>query len=137
MAGMKLYEPAARGPHKGETRFRCSWRNSAGKQLSRTKYGRSNAKRFKRDIERGFINRDTGKYFDEEQAETKRQIVAGIAAQYQPEELKGKQIVVLANLEPKTFLGVESQGMLLAADSSGLPVLLTPERKVPSGIEIK
>ena len=66
-----------------------------------------------------------------------RQLVAEIATQYQPQKLERRQIVVLVNLEPKTLMGVESQGMLLAADSSGLPVLLTPERKVPSGVEIK
>ena len=78
MAGMKHYPATTRGEHKGEDRFRVSRRNSAGKQISKTMYGRSNAKRFKKDIEDGFVNRDTGKYFDEQQAETKRQIVAGI-----------------------------------------------------------
>src|SRR6266540_5799222 len=44
-----------------------------------------------------------------------RQLVAGIRAHYTPEELVGKQIVVVANLQPVTLRGVESQGMLLAA----------------------
>ncbi len=64
-----------------------------------------------------------------------RQLVAGLAEHYTPEELVGKQIVVLANLQPRKFMGVESQGMLLAAvvGEEGKPVLLTPEKKVPPG----
>jgi integrase len=77
-AGMKQYEPTTRGPHKGEVRFRVSWRDSAGKQFVITKYGRRNAKGFKKDIEDGFVNRDTGEYFDEEQKETQRQVLDGM-----------------------------------------------------------
>ncbi len=64
-----------------------------------------------------------------------RQLVAGLAEHYQPDELIGKQIVVLTNLQPRKFMGVESQGMLLAAvvGEEGRPVLLTPEKKVPPG----
>ncbi len=64
-----------------------------------------------------------------------RQLVAGLAEYYQPDELIGKQIVVLTNLQPRKFMGVESQGMLLAAvvGEEGRPVLLTPEKKVPPG----
>ncbi len=62
-----------------------------------------------------------------------RQLVAGIAQQYALDALVGRQIVVLANLEPRTLRGVESQGMLLAADASGKPVLLSPDRVVPPG----
>ena len=79
MAGMKQYDPTTRGKHKGEVRFRISWRNSAGKQIGKTMYGRSNANRFKKDIEAGFVNRDTGEYFDVEREKTRQTIVSGMA----------------------------------------------------------
>jgi methionine--tRNA ligase beta chain len=63
----------------------------------------------------------------------KRQIVAGISQFYQPEDLIGKEIVVVANLEPKKLMGIESQGMLLAAEKDGEPVILVPEKEVPPG----
>lgn len=66
-----------------------------------------------------------------------RQLVAGIAEYYVPEALVGKEIPVLANLEPRVFKGVESQGMLLAADDNGVPVLLSPDREVPPGSIVK
>lgn len=68
--------------------------------------------------------------------EEKRQLVAGIRGRYAPEELLGKQVVVVANLEPKVLKGVESQGMLLCAPSTDGPVLLTPEREVLAGVII-
>ncbi len=69
--------------------------------------------------------------------EEERQLVAGIAKEYSPEKLPGKQIVVLTNLEPKTLMGVESNGMLLAADMDGKPVLLVPDKEVPGGTPIR
>ncbi len=67
----------------------------------------------------------------------KRQIVAGIAQHYAPEALVGKQIVVVANLEPATIRGVQSQGMLLAAsDGSGL-ALVTPDGTVSDGAVVR
>lgn len=66
-----------------------------------------------------------------------RQIVAGIKPAYTKEELVGKQIVVVANLEHAKLRGVESQGMLLAADSEGKAVLLMPEKLVKDGVKIK
>ncbi len=67
-----------------------------------------------------------------------RQIVAGIGKAYSPEDLIGKKIVVLANLKPVKLMGVESQGMLLAAtDSEGTLTILTPERDVKTGAKIK
>ncbi len=66
-----------------------------------------------------------------------RQIVSGIADYYTPEELLGKQIVVLKNLEPRKFKGLESQGMLLAADVDGRPILLKPESDIPAGSPVK
>ena len=67
----------------------------------------------------------------------KRQLVAGIAKFYQPEDLVGKEIVVVANLEPKILRGIESQGMLLAGDVKGKPVLLKPDQEVPPGTKIR
>ena len=66
-----------------------------------------------------------------------RQIIAGIGKAYTPEALVGKQIVVVANLEPRTLMGLESQGMLLAASDAEGPVLLVPERPVAPGEQIK
>lgn len=66
-----------------------------------------------------------------------RQVVAGIAQGYRPEDLIGMQVVVLANLEPAKLFGVESQAMLLAADVEGKAVLLGPQEKVETGTKIK
>jgi methionine--tRNA ligase beta chain len=68
--------------------------------------------------------------------ETPRQILAGIAAQYPPEALVGKQIAVVANLEPRAIMGMESQGMLLAAEGKEGPALLVPDRNVTPGAKI-
>ncbi|MEW5996890.1 MAG: methionine--tRNA ligase subunit beta [Candidatus Micrarchaeota archaeon] len=66
----------------------------------------------------------------------RRQLVAGIGKDYAPEEVVGKKIVVLANLEPKKMMGLESQGMLLAAwDDKGV-VLLTVDRDVGEGAKV-
>lgn len=66
-----------------------------------------------------------------------RQLVAGIANEYSPEELIGKFIIVLANLKPKVIRGIVSQGMLLAADVNGKPVLLTTDKPVPPGSKVR
>ncbi len=65
------------------------------------------------------------------------QLVAGVAQQYAPEALIGKDMVVLVNLEPRTIRGVESFGMILAATVDGAPVILTTEKPVPPGSKIK
>lgn len=68
----------------------------------------------------------------------KRQIIAGIKKQYKVEDLVGKQVVLVVNLEPKSLAGYESQGMILAAsDSEGGPVVLLPERPIGDGAVIK
>ncbi len=67
----------------------------------------------------------------------KRQLVAGIAQYYEPENLIGKSIVVAANLEPRTIFGLESRGMLLAANADGKPVLLQPDKEVAAGTPIR
>ena len=65
----------------------------------------------------------------------KRQIVSGIAEYYQPEELVGKKMPFIVNLEPRKFKGVESQGMLMAVNSDK-PILLLPSEDVPEGAEV-
>ena len=69
----------------------------------------------------------------------KRQIVSGIAQHYTPEQLIGRQIVIVANLKPAKLMGVESQGMLLAAstDGDGALALLTPDKPIPSGARVR
>ncbi len=69
--------------------------------------------------------------------EEKKQLVAGIRAHYAADELVGKKIVVLNNLEPAVIRGVESQGMLLAAGDGTRVVLLTPDREITSGATVK
>lgn len=64
-----------------------------------------------------------------------RQIISGIAKSYGPEDLIGREIVIVANLEPKQIMGLESRGMLLAADQAS-PVLLAPDKELPPGMEI-
>lgn len=67
----------------------------------------------------------------------RRQIVAGIAAQYTPESLVGTQVVIVANLQPAKLMGNESQGMVLAASIDGKPVLVRPEAPVPNGTQVR
>ncbi len=66
-----------------------------------------------------------------------RQIVGGIGGRYEPEQLVGRQIVVVANLKPATLMGVESRGMLLAASLGGAPFLLSVDAEVPPGSGVK
>ena len=65
-----------------------------------------------------------------------RQIVAGIAEHYKPEELIGKSIVVVANLQPATIRGVTSNGMLLAASIGKTLRLVTPDGPIDSGAKV-
>lgn len=70
--------------------------------------------------------------------EEKRQILAGIRGHYDPANLVGQQIVVVANLAPRNMRGLESQGMLLAAsneDHSEI-ILLKPERQIAPGSSV-
>jgi methionyl-tRNA synthetase len=68
-----------------------------------------------------------------------RQIVAGLAVSYQPEELVGKKVVVVVNLAPRKLRGVESNGMIVAASvgPEGKPVLCTFAEDVPAGAKLK
>lgn len=67
----------------------------------------------------------------------KRQVIAGIGKFYAPENLIGKQIAIVANLEPRKLMGLESNGMILAAsDENGL-ALLVPDKEILPGSGIK
>jgi methionyl-tRNA synthetase len=67
-----------------------------------------------------------------------RQVVAGIAKAYRPEQLTGTQVVIVANHKPAKLMGLESQGMVLAAtDAAGQPILLRPETTVAPGTRVK
>jgi methionine--tRNA ligase beta chain len=66
-----------------------------------------------------------------------RTILAGVKEFLQPYELLGKSVVVVANLESRDFRGVLSEGMILAADDNGRPVLIAPEEKVKPGTVVR
>jgi methionyl-tRNA synthetase len=69
--------------------------------------------------------------------EERRQIVAGIALYYTPEQVIGKTVVIVANLKPAKIRGVESQGMLLAASKGEKLVLVTLDGELSSGAKVK
>jgi methionyl-tRNA synthetase len=66
-----------------------------------------------------------------------RQVVAGIAEAYEPESLLRRKIVIVANLKPARLMGVESNGMVVAATADGKPVLATFAEDVPNGALLK
>ena len=66
-----------------------------------------------------------------------RIIVAGIAKHYEPSELIGKKVVIVANLKPAKIRGIESQGMILAVSDDLSMALLTPAREIESGSKVK
>ncbi|MBS3903142.1 MAG: methionine--tRNA ligase subunit beta [Anaplasmataceae bacterium] len=71
---------------------------------------------------------------DLDDGNSSRQIVAGVGKKYDPQELIGKEIVIVANLEPRKLMGLESQGMLLAAtNTEGNPILIVPLEEVAPG----
>jgi tRNA-binding protein len=67
----------------------------------------------------------------------KRDVIIGGAQYYVPEDIVGKIVIVIANLEPKKMAGVESNAMLLAADVDDKPFWLTVNDDVPLGSSIK
>ncbi len=70
--------------------------------------------------------------------EEERTLVAGLRGQYAPEALIGKKVAVVANLKPARIQGIQSQGMVLAAeDAEGRIVLLTPDKDIPPGAKIR
>lgn len=66
-----------------------------------------------------------------------RQVIAGIGLWYKPQELIGKQVAVVVNMQPKKMLGFISEGMILAADTASGPVLLTVEKSVEPGSKVR
>ncbi len=75
------------------------------------------------------IQVDTGK--------DQRQVVAGIRKAYTPEQLLGRRVILVANLEPATIRGEVSNGMLLAASDETTMALVTPEKDVALGSIVK
>jgi len=66
-----------------------------------------------------------------------RQILAGIGKVYEPEALVGREALFVANLAPRMIMGLESQGMILAASDDQGPVILAPDREVAPGSPLK
>jgi methionyl-tRNA synthetase len=66
-----------------------------------------------------------------------KQVVAGIKSSYAKEDLIGRQVVVVDNLEPAILRGVESQGMLLAASYESGVVIISPDKKIKLGSIVK
>jgi len=67
-----------------------------------------------------------------------RTVVAGIAEAYQPEQLVGRTIVIVANLKPAKLMGIESNGMVLAASpEGGLPSLVAVDPALPAGARVR
>jgi len=66
-----------------------------------------------------------------------RTLVAGIAMKYTPEELVGRKVVIVTNLQPAKLMGIESNGMVLAASIDGEPSLLSVDPDVPAGTKVK
>jgi methionyl-tRNA synthetase len=66
-----------------------------------------------------------------------RTIVAGIAEHYRPEDLRGRKVVIVANLAPATLMGVESNGMVLAGSEGATLALLALDRDLPTGAKVR
>ncbi len=69
--------------------------------------------------------------------DAERTLVAGIASKYTAEELVGRKVVIVANLKPATLMGIESNGMVLAASIDGEPSLVAVDPSVPAGTKVK
>jgi len=69
--------------------------------------------------------------------EEQRQVVSGIAQYYKPEELVGKKLILVANLKPAKLRGIESQGMILAAEESERLVLVTVDGDIADGAKVR
>jgi len=72
------------------------------------------------------------------EGEPRRTVVSGIAKKYAPEDLVGKQVIIVANLEPRAIMGIESQGMILAVnDAEGMPIVISPSSTALNGAKVK
>jgi methionyl-tRNA synthetase len=69
--------------------------------------------------------------------EETRTLVAGIAEHYAPEAMVGRKVVIVANLEPATLMGIESNGMVLAGSSESALGLLALDRDLPPGAKVR
>ena len=70
-------------------------------------------------------------------SDTPRQVVSGIHTWYEPEQLIGKKVIVVANLKPTKLRGVESQGMILAADAGNNVCVIFPDDSIPCGAKVR
>ena len=66
-----------------------------------------------------------------------RQILAGIAENYEPENLIGRTVIIVANLKPAKLMGIESQGMVLAASSGGIISLAGFDQETEQGVQVR
>ena len=66
-----------------------------------------------------------------------RQVVSGIAKWYAPEDLIGKKLIVVANLAPATLCGVESNGMIVAADVDDAAKVIFVDKDIPNGAKLR
>lgn len=66
-----------------------------------------------------------------------RTIIAGVKAKYSAEELQGKLVVCIVNLDPKQIAGIESQGMMLAAGEIENLAILTPDKEIELGAKVR
>ncbi len=66
----------------------------------------------------------------------KKQIISSISDYYKPEDMLGKQLIIVNNLKPAKFMGLESQGMLLAVEDNNGVSLLHPDRDMESGTKV-
>ena len=69
--------------------------------------------------------------------EEERELVAGIKKAYKPQELEGKLVVVVENLEPAAIRGVESKGMILASQDGDSMAVISPDREIQPGSIVK
>ena len=66
-----------------------------------------------------------------------RQVLAGIAESYEPEDLVGRTVIIVANLKPAKLMGIESQGMVLAASNDGKILLAGFDQEPGQGIQVR
>jgi methionine--tRNA ligase beta chain len=66
-----------------------------------------------------------------------REVVAGVAEFYASEDLENKNLILVVNLEPKKVMGVQSHGMILAADVGGRPYVIFADPTIPSGSKVR
>ena len=69
--------------------------------------------------------------------EETRTLVAGVAEHYAPADLVGRKVVIVANLAPATLMGIESNGMVLAASHEGALALVALDKELPSGAKVR